>query len=104
MSFFSGDCEGCAERDRLNRQIAASVRPDLDSEFNVEPGLKGKVGSDIVGTSLDKSDEIDALAKLPETEQRRLTRVAKAGKKVSAKTRIKQLQLRGRFSPRAPGG
>ncbi len=85
------------------REIVASVRPDLDFEFNVEPGLKGKVASGIVGTSLDKSDEIDALAKLPETEQRRLTRVAKAGKKVSAKTRIRQLQLRGRFSPRATG-
>jgi ParB-like chromosome segregation protein Spo0J len=35
---------------------------------------------DIVGTSLDKGAEIDALAKLPESEQRRLAEAAKVGK------------------------
>jgi hypothetical protein len=39
----------------------------------------------ISGTSLDKGDEIDALAKLPEDEQRQLAARAKAGEKVSAK-------------------
>ena len=41
---------------------------------------------DIAGTSLDKGDEIDALAKLPADEQRELAEKAKSGEKVSAKT------------------
>jgi hypothetical protein len=41
---------------------------------------------DIVGTSLDKGAEIYALAKLPESEQRRLAEAAKRGEKVSAIT------------------
>jgi hypothetical protein len=41
--------------------------------------------TDIVGTSLDKGDEIDALAKLPAEEQQRLADQAAAGEKVSAK-------------------
>jgi hypothetical protein len=38
----------------------------------------------IVGTSLDKGREIDALAKLPAAEQRSLAEAAKKGEKVSA--------------------
>jgi hypothetical protein len=41
---------------------------------------------DIVGTSLDKGDEIDALAKLPPDEQRKLAEQVKSGGRVSAKT------------------
>jgi hypothetical protein len=48
-------------------------------------GKKVKVLADIVGTSLDKGTEIDALAKLREDEQRKLAARAKAGEKVSAK-------------------
>ena len=40
---------------------------------------------DIAGTCLDKGDEIDALGKLPEGEQRKLATAARAGEKVSAK-------------------
>jgi hypothetical protein len=40
----------------------------------------------IVGTSLDKGREIDALAKLPAAEQRSLAEAAKRGEKVSAIT------------------
>jgi N6-adenosine-specific RNA methylase IME4 len=47
--------------------------------------------NDVVGTSLDKGDELDALAELPADEQRKLTDRAKAGEKVSAKTRVKQI-------------
>jgi N6-adenosine-specific RNA methylase IME4 len=47
---------------------------------------------DITGTSLDKGDEIDALAKLPEKDQRILAKAAQKGKKVSAKTRLKQIK------------
>jgi ParB-like chromosome segregation protein Spo0J len=39
---------------------------------------------DIVGTSLDKGTEIDALAKLPVEKQRSLAEVAKRGEQVSA--------------------
>src|SRR5262249_11708313 len=47
-----------------------------------------KVGvlPDIVGTSLDQGDELDALAKRPPDEQRKLAEQAKSGAKVSAKT------------------
>jgi hypothetical protein len=39
---------------------------------------------EIIGTSLDQGDELDALAKLPEVEQRRLAGQAQAGENVSA--------------------
>jgi ParB-like chromosome segregation protein Spo0J len=44
----------------------------------------------IVGTSLDQGGEIDALAKLPEKEQRTLAERARNGEKVSAKPRPAQ--------------
>jgi len=47
--------------------------------------------NDVVGTSLDKGDELDALAELPADEQRKLVERAKTGAKVSAKTRVKQI-------------
>jgi N6-adenosine-specific RNA methylase IME4 len=50
------------------------------------PGL-----AHLVGTSLDHGVELDALTKLPENEQRVLIERARAGEKVSAKTRAKQL-------------
>jgi ParB/RepB/Spo0J family partition protein len=40
---------------------------------------------EIIGTSLDQGDEIDALAKFPEDEQRALAEQAKRGEQVSAK-------------------
>ena len=48
--------------------------------------------ADITGTCLDKGDEIDALAKLSDEEQRGLAKAAKEGSKVSAKTRVKQIK------------
>ena len=47
---------------------------------------KVAVLGEIAGTSLDKGAGIDALAKLPEAEQRKLAAAAKAGKKVTAKS------------------
>jgi N6-adenosine-specific RNA methylase IME4 len=41
--------------------------------------------ADLVGTSLDQGDELDALAKLPEEEQRKLVERAKAGEPVTAR-------------------
>lgn len=44
----------------------------------------------VVGTSLDKGEELDALAKLPPDEQADLIRRAAEGQKVSAKTQAKK--------------
>src|SRR6185312_7717887 len=41
-------------------------------------------------TSLDKGEEIDALAKLPEASRVALVKRAEAGEKVSAKTEVKK--------------
>jgi ParB-like nuclease family protein len=46
---------------------------------------------DIVGTPLDEGAELDALAKLPEAEQRELAERAKAGETVSAKHADKKI-------------
>jgi ParB family transcriptional regulator, chromosome partitioning protein len=48
--------------------------------------------SEITGTSLHQGDELDAMAKLPEAEQRKLAARAKAGERVSAKNKEKQLR------------
>jgi ParB-like chromosome segregation protein Spo0J/N6-adenosine-specific RNA methylase IME4 len=45
----------------------------------------------LAGTSLDKGDELDAMAKLPKSQQRKLAKRAKAGEKVSAKTTVKAM-------------
>jgi N6-adenosine-specific RNA methylase IME4 len=63
---------------------------------DVTRGRAVAVLSDIVGTSLDKGDEIDALAQLPPEEQRALADATKTGKRVSAKTRLKQIKRNAR--------
>jgi ParB/RepB/Spo0J family partition protein len=55
-----------------------------------------KVLDQIVGTLLDTGDEIEALSKLPEDEQRKLAERARAGERVSAKTRAKQIKRQER--------
>ena len=47
---------------------------------------------DVVGTSLDKGDELDALAKLPADKQDEIITRAAAGEKVSAKTEAKKVR------------
>src|SRR5262249_38074445 len=42
--------------------------------------------TEVVGTSLDKGVELDALAKMPEPEQHQLIERAKAGEQVSARS------------------
>lgn len=46
----------------------------------------------VVGTSLDKGDELDALAKLPAQKQDEVIAKAKAGEKVSAKVEAKKVK------------
>jgi len=53
---------------------------------DVTRAKKVAVLPDIVGTSLDQGQELDALAKLPPDEQRELAEQAKSGEEVSAKT------------------
>jgi N6-adenosine-specific RNA methylase IME4 len=48
-------------------------------------GSKVTVLADVVGTSLDQGDELDALAGLPDDVQRKLADRAKAGEKITAK-------------------
>jgi ParB-like nuclease domain len=55
-----------------------------------------KVLEDVVGTSLDKGDQLDALGKLPEFEQEALASAAKAGEKVSAKQHVKKSRCDGK--------
>jgi ParB/RepB/Spo0J family partition protein len=53
-------------------------------------GKNVKVLAKVIGTSLDKGEELDALAKLPEASQQALAARAKAGEKVSAKAQVKK--------------
>jgi ParB-like chromosome segregation protein Spo0J len=59
---------------------------------------EAKRGADIrdvaqlAGTSLDSGAELDAMARLPEAEQRKLATAAKAGRKVSARQHSKKLK------------
>jgi ParB-like chromosome segregation protein Spo0J len=53
-------------------------------------GKKVKVLADIAGTALDKGTELDALAKLDESEQRELAERAKNGEEVSAKEPVEK--------------
>lgn len=55
-----------------------------------------KVLGDVVGTSLDKGDELDALGKLPESDQETLASAAKVGEKVSAKQHVKKIRCDGK--------
>lgn len=54
-------------------------------------GEKIKNIAKVVGTSLDKGEELDALAKLPKAKQDELINRAADGEKVSAKPAVKQL-------------
>jgi ParB family transcriptional regulator, chromosome partitioning protein len=63
-----------------------SNRPERSVQRDATRAKKVVVLPDIVGTSLDNGAELDALAKLPEVEQRSLAAAAKRGEQVSAIT------------------
>jgi N6-adenosine-specific RNA methylase IME4 len=65
----------------------ATVKRDVHRGENIDP----KALADLNGTCLDKGDELDAMAKLPKSEQHKLAKRAKAGEKVSAKLQAKKL-------------
>jgi N6-adenosine-specific RNA methylase IME4 len=70
---------------KTNRSRATVAR-------EVHRGEKIPDVADLAGTSLDKADELDALAKLAPKEQRVLIKAACKGKKVTAKIRLKQIR------------
>lgn len=66
----------------------ASVTGNSKRDVNLKVARARELGPDIqriVGTSLDKGVEMDALAKLPEKERENLISRAEAGEKVSAR-------------------
>lgn len=63
-----------------------SIRRDVQRARDI-PNI-----ADVVGTTLDKGDELDALAKLPVQKQDEVIAKAKAGEKVSAKTEAKKIK------------
>jgi len=72
--------------ERFTKEAAKRTgKSERTVQREAERASKVAVLSDIVRTSLDEGDELDALAKLPEAEQRKLARRAKAGEKVTAR-------------------
>jgi N6-adenosine-specific RNA methylase IME4 len=69
-------------------KASRTVARDVARAEAIDP----KALADLNGTCLDKGDQLDALAKMPKPEQRKLAKRAKAGEKVSAKTKVKQLR------------
>jgi ParB-like chromosome segregation protein Spo0J len=67
-------------------QGRSTVARDITRATNIT------VLADIIGTTLDQGDELDALAKLPAVEQEQLAERAKAGERVSAKPVAKKLR------------
>jgi N6-adenosine-specific RNA methylase IME4 len=78
------------ETARKTGRSSRTVRRDVQHANDVV------VLEEIVGTCLDNEHEIQALAKLPVAEQHKLAKAIKTGKKVSAKTRVKQLKRQER--------
>jgi ParB family chromosome partitioning protein len=79
--------------DRFTRETAKKTRrSERQVQRDASRAKNVVVLTDIAGTTLDKGDEIDALAKLPEDEQRRLASAAKTGMKVSAKPQVKKVK------------
>lgn len=73
-------------------QSERSVRRDVTRGESLGEDALAKVAR----TSLDKGDELDALAKLPAEKRLELIKRAAAGDKVSAKTSVKQIRRNDR--------
>jgi ParB/RepB/Spo0J family partition protein len=89
------------ERKRIYEQLHPAAKHGGDRKSvarDVTRAKKVVVLADIVGTALDQGAEIDALARLPEEEQRKLAARAKAGEKVTARHVAKKLKREARES------
>lgn len=67
-------------------QSERAIRRDVARGEAIGPSALAKV----VGTTLDKGDELDALAKLPESQRVELIQRAAKGQKVTAKAKVTQ--------------
>lgn len=77
---------------RFSADTAAKTgRSESAVQKDAARGTKIDSIAKVVGTSLDKGEELDALAKLPQPQQEALIKRAAAGEKVSAKPVMKQL-------------
>lgn len=92
----SSSRKNCDLKTRFTADAAAKTgRSERSVQRDAAHAADVKVLADVVGTSLDNDGEIEALSKLPEQEQRKLASAAKAGKKVSARNRTKQIRREG---------
>jgi N6-adenosine-specific RNA methylase IME4 len=79
--------------ERFTKETAQKTRKsERQIQREIERARAIPVIDEVAGTSLDKGDELDALARLPEDEQRKLIERAKAGEKVTAKPAAKRLK------------
>ena len=84
-------------KDRFTKETAnKSAQSERKVQRDITRAKKVVVLPDIIGTSLDQGDELDALAKLPESEQRKLAERAKAGEEVTAKHVAQKLRRESR--------
>jgi N6-adenosine-specific RNA methylase IME4 len=83
--------------DRYTKDAAKKTgKSERSVQREIERANKIAAIADAVGTSLDAGDELDALAKLPDSAQRDLILRAKAGKKVTARHEAKLLRRKER--------
>jgi hypothetical protein len=76
----------CDLNERYTKETAGKLgKSERTVQLNVARGEKIKNIADVVGTSLDKGAELDALAKMAPEQQQELIEKAKAGEKVSAR-------------------
>ena len=101
-----GDRKGSSRQNGdLKRFTKGTAKKTGRSERSVQrAAARGEaLGPDVLdkvkGTVLDKGTELDALAKLPEEEQRALAERAKAGEQVSAKPKTLTEELSARAAP-----
>ena len=78
--------------DRFTKDTAKTGLSERSVQRDVARAKAIVVLPEITRTSLDTGAELDALAKLPESEQRKLAKRAKAGEKVSAKHHVKKFR------------
>ena len=71
-------------------------RSERTVQREIERAAKISGLADVIGTRLDAADELDALARLPETVQRDLIARAKTGEKVIAKHAARRLRREAR--------
>jgi ParB-like chromosome segregation protein Spo0J len=81
--------------DRFTKDTAKTGQSERDVQRDATRAKSVVVLSEIIRTSLDRGTELDALAKLPPDEQRRLAQRAKAGEKVSARQRVQKTRREG---------